>query len=96
MSDQEIKEAIQDGISFSVNADNAVIYINLDVLIQVALTAFRKAGLIYEYEVDAGKKLVRVKIPVESLRGYINSVATDQDKALALQALFGLRGSNKL
>jgi len=93
---QELKELVNNEVTFSVSGDSVVMFMNMDVLIRVALMAFERAGLIYTYEIDPVKRLIKVKIPSESLRGFIDKVTTDKEKALMLQKIFSLRDVNRV
>ncbi len=94
--DKELKDLVNSEVSFSVSGDNVVMFLNMDTLIKVALLSFERAGLIYTYEIDPVKRIIKVKIPAESLRGFIDKVTTDKDKALILQKMFSLRDVNRV
>lgn len=95
-TNEDIKEIVDGNISFMVRKDYVEMAINLDALIDVALMAFKREGLIYTYEVDAGKRMVRVKIPASSMRGFIEKNAQGDPRARQLIAsLFNLPPSNE-
>mgnify|MGYP001626205860 CR=1 FL=1 len=94
--DDALKQLAQSGISFGIDSDNVVVYMDMRTLIEVALIAFKTSGLVYTYDLDPVKQVVKVKIPAESFKSFLRSNIKDPNQLSAVQRLFNIIDYNKL